>query len=454
MQGAGIGLAIHGVHRVANRFETIPVPYPAHVVMRGGRKEYPALLVAGASVRIASGPAPEILAELKMTGARPAQASMPMGEAPGWIGEPWRYYAHPETGHLLTEWRPSVWESNMTGGMHTQRGTMGLEEVMEHLRLALENDLTKETRCAMVGPAYSPFVSQVAWMGWFPNETPLVLPEGTEFRSTRVDPGVRDEALATAAKLARDFYLTEDGRLLVPTAPPRWLSGYGGNRDWLMPWPGKILVGIDRNEYWEDRTVPADRPDLAQPISGSSPTIRYGSISLARGYSPEPGLPGQILRDGVAKLVDGTEASHVLRLVQQAVLPSETSMPLRRMVEGIETARSEMQGWLDTPGGDPAMLIDPLARMRHRLDELVLALVELHHPDGVSFSDPRASARQSLRHFAITANSNEARTADRVLRTVAGITGLSLPPSCLELQDPDAQAAPGQDPAPPRPSPA
>lgn len=439
---------------MANRFETVPVPYPAQVVMRGGRKEYPVLLVAGASVRIPVAPVPELLAELKMAGQRPPQASMPYGEIPHWLGEPWRYYAHPETGDLLTDWRPSVWETNNAGGMASQRTVMGIGDVAEHLAAALSEDLTNESRAAAIGPAFNPFVDIHAWARASSTVTRPVLPEGTEFKSCRVEPGVRDEALANAARLARGFLATEDGRLLVPVRPPRWMVGNSGNRNWIMPWPGPLLAGPEQGAHWNSITVPADRPDLGEVCRKTSgPAQRYGSIRVSPGFSPEPGLPRKILLEAVGLLVVGADMSGAARDVERLDAPPQQAAAMRGLIADITLSAEEMKAWKAESDADPALLIDPLARMGHALRGFIASIGRQDNYAMANWKDPRVQARRALGTLAASLGNNETFEADRILRLVGSLTGLSLPETCLELQDPGAvETGPG-DPAPSGPAP-
>lgn len=447
-----LGLITNGVPPVANRFETIAVPYPAHVVMRGARKEHPALLMVQAPVRLASGPTPDLLAEVKMPGARPPQSSLPFAETPGWLGEPWRYYEHPDTGQLLTDWRASIREPSNSGGITAHRSAMSFQDVSAHLGFALDADLANDARLRMVGPAFNPFVSNKLWIRWTQEEGYLICPEATEFRSSRVETGVRDEALATAAKLAREFFVTDDGRLLVPTQAPRWMLGASeqNGRNWMMPWPGQ-MGGMDEGWGWSNSTVPADRPDLGfafRQFSNESFT-RYGSLVVATGFSPEPELPAEFLRKTVNMLSLVTSMDSARPYLETAQLPDGSGTGVRDRLEAIVAVNDELTSWLEGPR-DPALLIDPLARLGHRIHNFIEAVAALPAYSQLPYSDPRVGGLQSLKLYAIGMKPRENEEIDRVLRIVSGITGLDLPASWRDLQNPDAEAVQGPAPDPGR----
>lgn len=434
-----------------NRVETVPVLYPAQVVTPGGRKEYAAFLVAEVAVAIPTGPAPEMVAEIRMDGLLPPQTSLPTRSSLGWTGEPWRYYEHPQGGGLLTEWRPAVWEDLDHGGRYTQRGTVGLERLFDHLSASMVDDLSTAEKNVAMGPAYNPFVERIAWTSALTEDRRLVLPETMEMRRCVVAPGVRDNAIANATRLARSFFATEDGRLLVPTDAPRWFISGLRNHGMMMPWPGALQVGVITavpHDY-SHHTITGCRPDLAEAFNPFGPQMRrFGSLTVADGQQLEPGQPLQRLEGEVQRLTSSTNAEWLHEQIDRALPPLEDRVAMREAVDRMNAGHTGLLEWLANPQKDPALLIDPLAMTGHGVSAFTQAVDNCTGWSGDASDQQRRAAEESLQHQATICNVVTTPKLDRILRIVGAMTGIGVPAHCTYLQQPELIALPAtQSPA-------
>ena len=427
-----------------NRVETVPVLYPAQVVTSGGRKEYPAFLVAEVAVAIPTGPAPEMVAEIRLDGLMPPQTSLPTRMSLGWTGEPWRYYEHPQSGGLLTEWRPAVWEDLDHGGRYTQRSTVGLESLFDHLSSSMVDDLSIAEKNVAMGPAYNPFVERIAWTSALTEDRRLVLPESMEMRRSQVVPGVRDSAIASATRLARSFFATEDGRLLVPTDAPRWFISGLRNHGMMMPWPGALQIGVNTavpHDYFHS-TITGCRPDLAEAFNPyGSQMRRFGSLTIADGVRLEPGQPLQRLEAEVQRLTGYSNTEWLHEEIDRASPPLEDRVVMREALDRMNAGYTGLLEWLASPQKDPALLIDPLAMTGHGVSGFAQAVDNCTVWSGDTSDQQRCAAEESLKYQATHHSVVITPKLDRTLRIVGALTGIGVPARCTDLQQPEMIAA-------------